>query len=359
MEYNRRRSAALLESTNLRTEKIASAVDRLGETLRKRDALAREIAAARIRGNRSRKAALEEDLERIDARIPEGPEALRSRLREMRSALNEYERTKSLLSTANLRLVVSIAKKYRHRGMPILDLIQEGNMGLMRAVDLYDHRRGYRFSTYATWWIRQGILRAVADQSRTIRVPVHVNDFMARLRNVSMKLAQDMGREPRAEEIAKASRTPLGDAERALRFLRPPASLDRAVGEDEDAGLGGLVCDDRTESPDDAASKDMLREAVAGALRTLAPREQEILRKRFGIGTGRPCTLEELGRDFSITRERVRQIEVRALRKLQHPRRSRGLQDFVWKLRPEDPGPSDPERLRGKKKSAQNTRAGG
>jgi RNA polymerase primary sigma factor len=329
LEHNRRRSAALLESTNLRTERIALAVERMGDLLRKRDAMARELAAARLRADRRRKAELEEELSRISARIPEGPEDLRVRLKEMRSVLGDYERVKSLLSAANLRLVVSIAKKFRNRGMPLLDLIQEGNMGLMRAVDLYDHRRGHRFSTYATWWIRQGILRALADQSRTIRVPVHVNDSMARLRNVSMRLAQDMGREPRTEEIAKASHTPLGDTERALRFLRPPASLDRAVGEDEDAGFGGLVCDERTESPDEAASRDMLREAVAGALGTLSPREQDILRKRFGIGTGKPRTLEELGRDFCITRERVRQIEVRALRKLQHPRRSKGLRDFV------------------------------
>ncbi len=328
MDSNRRRSAAILKSLNLRTEQIAPVVGRLQEALRRRDALAREIAGARGSGDRARAAELRGAFEAARARILEDPDALRSRLREMRSSLEDYERSKARLSAANLRLVVSIAKKYRNRGMPILDLIQEGNMGLMRAVDLYDPGRGHRFSTYATWWIRQGILRAIADQSRTIRVPVHVNDAMVRLRNVSLRLTQDMGREPFPEEIAKASHTRPEDALRILRFLRPPASLDRAVGEDEDSDLGGLICDGRSESPEAAASRDLLREAMAAALGTLSVREREILRMRFGIGTGRVHTLEELGRIHNITRERVRQIEVRALRKLKHPRRSRLLGDY-------------------------------
>ena len=241
----------------------------------------------------------------------------------------DFEQVKRQLSSGNLRLVVSIAKKYRNRGLSFLDLIQEGNTGLMRAVDKYEYRRGYKFSTYATWWIRQAITRAIADQARTIRIPVHMIDVLSRLRNISKRLLQELGREPTTEEIARAADISIEEVRRVLNIGRHPVSLDRPVGESEDSSFGEFIEDGGTESPIITASQGMLRKKIEGLLKTLTYREREIIRLRYGLGDGYTYTLEEVGRIFKVTRERVRQIEAKAVRKLQHPVRSKQLEGFL------------------------------
>ena len=259
----------------------------------------------------------------------ESPEALRRRCDLMRRQFVEFETAKRQLSSGNLRLVVSIAKKYRNRGLSFLDLIQEGNTGLMRAVDQYEYRRGYKFSTYATWWIRQAITRAIADQARTIRIPVHMIDVLSRLRNVSKRLLQEYGREPTTEETARAAEISIEETRRVLSIGRQPVSLDRPVGEGEDCSFGEFIEDGASESPLLTATQGMLRDKIEGLLKTLTYREREIIRLRYGLGDGYTYTLEEVGRIFKVTRERVRQIEAKAVRKLQHPVRSKQLEGFL------------------------------
>ncbi len=225
--------------------------------------------------------------------------------------------------------MVSIAKKYRNRGLSFLDLIQEGNTGLMRAVDKYEYRRGCKLSTYATWWIRQAITQAIADQARTIRIPVHMIETMSKLRNVSKKLLQQLGREPSIEETAKEAGISVEETRRVLKISRHPISLDRPVGESEDSYFGDFVKDDGAESPVSAAMQKTLRDKIEQVLQTLTYREREIIKLRYGLGDGHTCTLDEVGRIFNVTRERVRQIEAKAVRKLQHPVRSRQLEDFL------------------------------
>jgi RNA polymerase primary sigma factor len=330
LRLRRRKTVTLVEELSIRTQKVQPLMKKLEQISQRMDEIEIEIGA--VKNNRAAKeerANLEKELQDLMLITLEEPASLRRRVGIMKSRFAEYEQAKRELSGGNLRLVVSIAKKYRNRGLSFLDLIQEGNTGLMRAVDKYEHRRGFKFSTYATWWIRQAITRAIADQARTIRIPVHMIETMSKLRNVSKKLLQDMGREPTIEETAKAANISYEECKRVLKISRQPISLDRPVGESEDSYFGDFIEDNSVESPVSAATNEMLKDKIEGVLKTLTYREREIIKLRYGLGDGYTYTLEEVGRIFKVTRERVRQIEAKAVRKLQHPVRSRQLEGFL------------------------------
>jgi RNA polymerase primary sigma factor len=330
LRIRRRKAVTLVEELSIRTQKVQPLMKKLEQISARMDELEQEIERLKCdRNAREDRANLEKELNDYMMHTLEEPAGLRKRVEIVKKRFAEYEQAKRDLSGGNLRLVVSIAKKYRNRGLSFLDLIQEGNTGLMRAVDKYEYRRGYKFSTYATWWIRQAITRAIADQARTIRIPVHMIETMSKLRNVSKKLLQEMGREPTIEETAKAANISVDETRRVLKISRHPISLDRPVGESEDSYFGDFIEDDTAESPVQAATQEMLKDKIDQVLKTLTYREREIIKLRYGLGDGYTYTLEEVGRIFKVTRERVRQIEAKAVRKLQHPVRSRQLEGFL------------------------------
>ncbi|MFO7907561.1 MAG: sigma-70 family RNA polymerase sigma factor [Planctomycetota bacterium] len=326
----RRRCVRLIEELGLRTQRIEPMIRTLEEFSRRVDRL-----KAQLDGEKRKRTpgvdyeALLAEYRRILLVAQETPTSLRNRVCSLRRVYTAYQQAKQELSEGNLRLVVSIAKKYRNRGLSFLDLIQEGNAGLMRAVDKFEYRRGFKFCTYATWWIRQAITRAVADQSRTIRIPVHMVETMSRVRSVSRKLIQELGREPTLEETARRAYTTVDEARRVLAMSRYPISLDRPVGNSEDSHFGDLLPDGAAESPSIGASQEMLRRRINKVLKTLSYREREIVKLRYGLGDGYSYTLEEVGHIFQVTRERIRQIEAKAVRKLQQPCRSQELVGFL------------------------------
>jgi RNA polymerase primary sigma factor len=327
---NRRKIATLLEELSLRTSRIQPMKNKLHGICQKMHQLEQVITKG-VAGDITAEdiKAMKEELAGLQELAMDTPKQLDKRLRAIDRVFDQYEHAKRTLSSANLRLVVSIAKKYRNRGLSFLDIIQEGNTGLMRAVDKYEYRRGYKFSTYATWWIRQAITRAIADHARTIRIPVHMIETMSRLRTANKVLVQKFGREPTIEELAEEAEMSIDETSRVVKISKHPISLDRPIGESEDSYFGDFIEDDEVDSPVASAAQEMLKERIDMILKTLSYREREIIKLRYGIGDGYTYTLEEVGRIFKVTRERVRQVEAKAIRKLQHPVRSRRLEGFL------------------------------
>ena len=320
----------LLEEVAIQTKKIRAVHEEAYELADEIRELRRRIRDLKRRnGDPDEIHDAEERLGDIEVFALESLDDFLKRADEIRHRFAEYEEAKRKLSSGNLRLVVSIAKKYRNRGLTFLDLIQEGNTGLMKAVEKYEYRRGYKFSTYATWWIRQAITRSIADQARTIRIPVHMIETMSKIRNVTKKLIQKMGREPTIDEIASASGISVEETKRVMKISKHPISLDRPIGDSEDSYFGDFIEDEHAESPVNAATHEMLKDKIDQVLQTLTFREREIIKLRYGIGDGYTYTLEEVGKIFKVTRERVRQIEAKAVRKLQHPVRARKLEGFL------------------------------
>jgi len=326
----RSRAVRLIEELGLRTQRLQPILEKVKQVLRQMEELHLQIRQIKGRPNLApQRAALKKELNHLMKITLESPATLRRRIDRINCLATEYESAKRRLSAGNLRLVVSIAKRYRNRGLSFLDLIQEGNTGLMRAVDKFESARGYKFSTYATWWIRQAITRAIADQSRTIRVPVHMIETMSRVRGVHRQLLQENGAEPSVEDTASAAGISIDETTCILRMTRQPLSLDQPVGEHDDTYFGEFLEDYREDDPLMEMNQDMLKSKIADVLQSLDYREREILRLRYGLVDGYAYTLEEVGKIFSVTRERVRQIETKAVRALQHPVRARQLSGFL------------------------------
>jgi RNA polymerase primary sigma factor len=334
----RSKSVRLIEELGLRTQRLQPLLDKLKVISGRMDVLKQELTdLKRRRKAPGRVAEIRKELRYLMRVTLESPSTLHRRIARIAQLQDEYDAAKRALSAGNLRLVVSIAKRYRNRGLSFLDLIQEGNTGLMRAVDKFEYARGYKFSTYATWWIRQAITRAIADQSRTIRVPVHMIETMSRVRTVSRELLQKRGFEPSVEETARAAGLSVDETSCVLQMSRQPLSLDQPVGDHDDSYFGEFLEDYREDDPLYEMNQDLLKRSIADVLDALNYREREILRLRYGLADGYTYTLEEVGRIFQVTRERVRQIEAKAVRKLQHPVRSRKLSGFL-----ERPSPAVP-----------------
>ena len=328
----REKSLQLVEEMSLRTRRVAPLMDQLNAFSKRMNQIRRELndlKSARTRSAQEERTLLKRELHDLMLMTQETPASLSLRCRKLAAQFEDYDNAKRELSSGNLRLVVSIAKKYRNRGMSFLDLIQEGNTGLMRAVDKYEYRRGFKFSTYATWWIRQAITRAIADQARTIRIPVHMIDVLSKLRQLQRKMLQEFGREPTTEELASHTELSVEEVRRVMDIGRLPVSLDKPIGDGEDNSFGEFVEDDASDNPVLSASNAILRDRIERILKTLTYREREIIRLRYGLGDGYTYTLEEVGRIFKVTRERVRQIEAKAVRKLQNPIRSHQLEGFL------------------------------
>ena len=327
---SRRKCLQLVEELSLRSRRVTPLLKQLEEVSRRMNFIRQRLAEL---GNdavsRDEAADLRQELRELMLVTQESPTSLHNRMVKARKFFEVYEATKRELSSGNLRLVVSIAKKYRNRGLSFLDLIQEGNTGLMRAVDKYEYRRGFKFSTYATWWIRQAITRAIADQARTIRIPVHMIDVLSKLRQAQKRLTQTLKREPTYEEIADATEIPLEEVRRVLDVGRHPVSLDCPVGEGEDSSFGEFVQDSDDDNPVQVAAGGILRDKIDELLKTLTYREREIIRLRYGLVDGYSYTLEECGRIFKVTRERVRQIEAKAVAKLKSPSRAERIASFL------------------------------
>ncbi|MDA1249173.1 MAG: sigma-70 family RNA polymerase sigma factor [Planctomycetota bacterium] len=332
VQRRRRRLCTLCEELSIRTQRLQPVMKRMHQIADRMEVLVKQIAVLKRRRNSSVTRdlnILEVELKDLVEKTKEFPQEFIARSKEIRRRFDAWTKAKQKLSGGNLRLVVSIAKKYRNRGLSFLDLIQEGNAGLMRGVEKYEYRRGYKFSTYATWWIRQAITRAVADHARTIRIPVHMFQSISTLKAKSEQIRQETGREPTIEELSEAVGLSIEETERIMKTWKHPVSLDTPVGESEDSSFGDFLEDSHHQAPSENAMHKMLKDKIDHVLKSLTYREREIIRLRYGLGDGYSYTLEETGRIFKVTRERIRQIESKALKKLQHATRAVHLQGFV------------------------------